>query len=315
MNIKEKLLRKERSWTDIFILVLIQAYLWMQLGGFLAMKVLQADKWGYLFTDNAEIAADIGEYFVSFGFWISMILGFVVFKKNRKLLKPLCLEKKMDIFKGMGLGLLAGFVLNASIIAGAIATGSLSYTKGNIQVLPIIGYFAAILFQAGGEELICRMYIMGKLKRRYKSPAVAIAGNSLLFTVLHLGNPGVTVTSVVGVLAASILFSLIVYYSENIWTAIAMHTAWNFTQTIIFGLPNSGVTSPYSILNTEKAISGFCYDAGFGVEGSFGAVIAICLVIAAILLISKKKENCDTISLPDNERENTERKLFAEELR
>ena len=295
MNIKEKLLRKERSWTDILILVFIQAYLWMQLGGFLAMKVLQADKWGYLFTDNAEVAANMGEYFVSFGFWISMILGLVVFKKNRKLLKPLCPEKKTDIFKGQGLGLLAGFVLNASIIAGAIATGSLSYTKGNIQILPIIGYFAAILFQAGGEELICRMYIMGKLKRRYKSPAVAIAGNSLLFTVFHLGNPGVTVTSILGVLGASILFSLIVYYSENIWTAIAMHTAWNFTQTIVFGLPNSGMTSPCSILKTEKAVSGFCFDKGFGVEGSFAAVIVICLAITAVVLISRKTAKKESI--------------------
>ena len=296
MNIKEKLLRKERSWTDILILVFIQAYLWMQLGGFLSMEVLQADKWGYLFTDNAEVAANMGEYFVSFGFWISMILGLAVFKKNRKLLKPLCPEKKTDIFKGLGLGLLAGFVLNASIIAGAIATGSLSYTKGNIQILPIIGYFAAILFQAGGEELICRMYIMGKLKRRYKSPAVAIAGNSLLFTVLHLGNPGVTATSVVGVLVASILFSLIVYYSENIWTAIAMHTAWNFTQTIVFGLPNSGTVSPYSILKTEKAVSGFCFDKGFGVEGSFAAVIVICLAISAVVMISRRSVKKESVS-------------------
>ena len=296
MNIKEKLLRKERSWTDILILVFIQAYLWMQLGGFLSMEVLKADKWGYLFTDNAEIAVNMGEYFVSFGFWISMIFGLVVFKKNRKLLKPLCPEKKMDIFKGMGLGLLAGSVLNASIIAGAIATGSLSYTKGNIQVLPIIGYFAAILFQAGGEELICRMYIMGKLKRRYKNQVVAIVGNSLLFTVMHLGNPGVTVTSVLGVLAVSILFSLIVYYSENIWTAIAMHTAWNFTQTIVFGLPNSGVTSPYSILKTEKAVSGFCFDTGFGVEGSLAVVLVLCLAITAVALMGRKTGKKESIA-------------------
>ncbi|MBO4475054.1 MAG: CPBP family intramembrane metalloprotease [Clostridiales bacterium] len=289
MNFKEKLLRKERSWTDILLLVFIQAYLWMQLGGFLGQMVFHIDKWGYLFTSNADIAADIGTYLLSLGFCYSIPLGLLVFKKNRKLLKVLSPEKKTAIVSGSVLGLASGFALNAAIVAGAVLTGSLTFTSGSVQILPLIGYLIAILFQAGGEELICRMFIMGKLRRRYKSPVVAIVGNCLFFTIFHLGNPGITAASILGVFAAGIMFSLIVYYSENIWIAIGMHTAWNFTQTILFGLPNSGMSAPYSVFKAEKATSGLCFDAGFGVEGSWAAVIAIGLVITAILLISRKR--------------------------
>ncbi|MBQ3334869.1 MAG: hypothetical protein IJG85_04685 [Eubacteriaceae bacterium] len=63
------------------------------------------------------------------------------------------------------------------------------------------------------------------------------------------------------------------------------HTAWNYSQSIIFGLPNSGVLSSCSIfiLDTETARSGFFYDPAFGVEGSPGAILILALVIAVVI--------------------------------
>ncbi|MBR6484717.1 MAG: CPBP family intramembrane metalloprotease [Clostridiales bacterium] len=293
MNIKEKLLRKERSWTDILILVFIQAYLWMNAGGFLSTVVLQTAKWGNLFSADPAVAVDMGDYFCSFGFCIAMIAALLIFKKNRQLLKPLCPEKKSHIPAGLASGLAAGFILNAFLVAGAVLTGSINFSGVDIQALTVVGYLIAILFQAAGEELVCRLFIMGKLQRRYKSPAVAIVGNSLFFTVFHLGNPGITAASVLGVLLAGIMFSLIVYRFNNIWIAIGAHTAWNLTQTILFGLPNSGVTSPWSVFSPSVSAGGFFFDTGFGVEGSLGAVLIISIVIAALISASlkQKKEN------------------------
>ena len=286
---------KERSWTDIIILVLLQAVLWMEAGGFLSTVVLKVAKWGSLFTGDVAIAEDIGTYMSSIGFCISIVLALIIFRKNRKLLKPLCPAKKITILTGSAIGLAAGTALNGALVMGAMATGSLKLTLGSIDVPVIIGYLVAILLQAGGEELICRLFIMGKLRRRYKSPIVAIVGNSLFFTVFHLGNPGINAASILNLVAVSILFSLVVFYSGNIWTAIMLHAAWNFTQTIIFGLPNSGMSSPYSIFKVVSSSNGLCYDTGFGVEGSWAAFILISLAAIALILISRKRGAADVI--------------------
>jgi hypothetical protein len=60
-------------------------------------------------------------------------------------------------------------------------------------------------------------------------------------------------------------------------------------QTIVFGLPNSGMPSPYSIMKVVKAADGFFYDTGFGVEGSLAAVIIMSLAAAALIVWNRKR--------------------------
>ena len=70
---------------------------------------------------------------------------------------------------------------------------------------------------------------------------------------------------------------------------MGVHTAWNFTQNFLFGLPNSGLVSEASIwgLDAASARDSLVYNVAFGVEGAVPAVIAdallgiICLVLAA----------------------------------
>ena len=117
-----------------------------------------------------------------------------------------------------------------------------------------------------------------------KNPVVAIVGNSLLFALLHLANHGVTILSVLNIFLVGILFSLMVYYMDSLWCAFAVHTAWNFTQNILFGLPNSGINVPYSVfkLNAATARDSFAYNVGFGIEGT---VFADIVLLAACVLL------------------------------
>ena len=68
--------------------------------------------------------------------------------------------------------------------------------------------------------------------------------------------------------------------------AAAFHAAWNFTQSIFFGLPNSGIVSAYSVfrLDAASATNGPFYNVNFGVEGSAGAVLVLIAVGVVILL-------------------------------
>ena len=121
---------------------------------------------------------------------------------------------------------------------------------------------------------------------------MAIVINSLVFMSMHLPNPGVTALGLTQVFIVGIIFSLFVYYYNGLWIAAAFHAAWNFTQSIFFGLPNSGIVSAYSVfrLDAASATNGFFYNVNFGVEGSVGAVLILIAVGVAVFLINRGKE-------------------------
>ena len=87
---------------------------------------------------------------------------------------------------------------------------------------------------------------------------------------------------------------------------MAAHTAWNYTQNIIFGLPNSGIVSSYSVfkLDAASARDGLFYSTSFGVEGSIGANVIIGAVILIVLiaaLVRKRGEKVDLWEDLENE--------------
>ena len=66
---------------------------------------------------------------------------------------------------------------------------------------------------------------------------------------------------------------------------------WNFTQSFIFGLPNSGTPADISLFHLGEVLNtagSLFYDPGFGVEGALPSLIVDLLIIAVILLLAKK---------------------------
>ena len=72
--------------------------------------------------------------------------------------------------------------------------------------------------------------------------------------------------------------------------AFAGHTGWNFCQSIIFGLPNSGSVFPYSIMKLEasNARDSFFYNCSFGVEGTVFSVIVLVLACVVLFALGQK---------------------------
>ena len=140
----------------------------------------------------------------------------------------------------------------------------------------------AICIQSGAEEIICRSYIYQKLRRRYKTPWVAIIFNSAFFALMHVFNPGITFVSVLQIIIVGMIFALFVYDFDCLWAAIAMHTTWNFTQSIV---------SAYSLfkLDAASARNGFFYNVNFGVEGSIGSVVVLAIPLVILIVIAVKK--------------------------
>lgn len=241
------------------------------------------------FSDGVKF---VFEYYVP---TIVAFVGFILYtglsKRNRPILDTVLPGKKYgNTAKLFFLGLLVGFIMNFSCIVLALLHGDI---KLRLEFSPDqMPFFLFALFfvfiQSSSEEMWCRGFMYERLNVRYPL-WVAVAVNGILFGLLHAFNPGVTVLSVIGIIICGISFSLARWYTKSLWFVMAIHTAWNFTQNFLFGLPNSGLVSEASVfvLDAANAKTSWIYSASFGVEGGIpslladGALGVICLILAA----------------------------------
>ena len=291
-SFKDKILRSPRTWTDFILLTGLLAVVIFLIGE-LIFQLLGVSYLVIPFSQDPDVQSFMAVYANFFGAWPAFILIFLIFKGNRPILKEFLPDKKINILLGLLAGGIAGFVLNSISVGGAFLMGDIDLSFYGIEILPLLGFVIFVFIQSGAEEIMTRCYMYQKLRRRYKNPLVAILGNSLLFMAMHLGNNGLTPAAYAELFLWGVMFSLVIFYYDNLWASIAMHASWNFTQNIFYGLPNSGIVSKYSVFKLEAASDGLFYDTGFGVEGCWGSVAVLLLAIAVLVIINKNKERND----------------------
>ena len=192
-----------------------------------------------------------------------------------------------NTWKLFGVGLLAGFAMNALCILAAWLHGDIVLSVGRFRPLYLLAALVCVCVQSGAEELVTRGYMMGAIRDRY-NVWVAAAVNSLFFGALHLLNPGITVLSFVNIVAVGLALSVVMIKLESLWFCIAMHTAWNFSQSIFFGLPNSGIVSEGSFFHLDAARDSVLYSAAFGVEGAITTTLVLLALTLCVLLAARR---------------------------
>ena len=299
---KKTFLRACGSWTDIFPIAVMLTFLLIALGdlfsSILSKWVIPAEQIGMKLLGDADSVEFLLSYWNFFGIWIVFIVVALLFRDNRPMLKAFFYNRHGNNLKAILAGILLGFGINGFCILMSCIMGDIKLSYSGFAPVPFFAFLICVMFQSGAEEIADRCYLYQKLRRRYRWPAIAVIVNSLFFMSLHMGNPGVTQLGLLQVFLIGVLFSLIVYFWDSLWTVIWAHTAWNFSQSIVFGLPNSGIVSKYSVFKLEAASArdGIFYNTSFGVEGSLGAnvIIAAAIVIVLIFgLVTKRGEKKD----------------------
>jgi membrane protease YdiL (CAAX protease family) len=152
-------------------------------------------------------------------------------------------------------------------------------------------FFAGFLIQGMSEELLCRSFLMVSLSRGLPLWLCAVV-NALLFSIIHLGNPGVSVIALVNIFLFGIFVSLLTLRRGSIWMVGALHSMWNFAQGNLFGIPVSGLSGIPSPLRAELAEGGWqtlINGGDFGLEGGL-AVTVVMAVGCVVLLISPMRK-------------------------
>ena len=165
------------------------------------------------------------------------------------------------------------------------------YYVGNISILILIKVFIFFVFQGLFEEILFRGYLMP-----FFSKVIGIKFTitllSFLFTCIHLFNPNLDIIGLANVFLAGVTFSLIYYYTGNLWLVGAMHTLWNFILGFIVGSQISGIITYNSVffsipVENKDLISG----GVFGFEASIVTTIVELTISLFVIYLIKKEKN------------------------
>lgn len=186
-------------------------------------------------------------------------------------------------------GLVLGVLLQSLTIFVIYLYGGFSVVSVNSIIYlipPLTMAFTSAIF----EEILLRGIIFRLIEEKLGS-YIALAISALIFGALHLANPNSSIVAALGIaIQAGLLLGAAYIYSKNLWFPIALHFAWNFTQSGIFGASTSGHAISKSLLTTKIEGSELITGGQFGPEGSIQATL-FCLIATIILLILSHRQN------------------------
>ena len=177
-------------------------------------------------------------------------------------------------------GLVLPFVSLAAIFALEWSAGWLLVA----HVRPIsTALIARSLWWSGAvawyEELFARGYLLRTIARFSSLPAANLL-SALVFTGLHLANPGVSLMALAGIFLAGLLLGLCCQVTRSLYLPMAFHLSWNLTQALL-GFPVSGVKLPglLRLVREGPALyTGGCFGPEAGLMGFFVLLLAMGVV-------------------------------------
>lgn len=141
-----------------------------------------------------------------------------------------------------------------------------------------------LLFMAVGlnEEFQYRGYVQFTLSSGIRFWPSAVVW-SAFFAFDHTGNTGESTGGLVNVVIGGLFFCLLLQRSGNLWMPIGFHAAWDWAQTFVYGVPDSGSVLPGHLMNPRFAGPALLTGGTVGPEGSL--LCTLLLLILCFLIV------------------------------
>ncbi len=186
-------------------------------------------------------------------------------------------------------GLAGGFVSLSALVLLLDAAGFETIALSLRGAGPAIAYALVwlLIFALVGvsEEALFRGYPLATLARGMGFwPAALVMG--LLFGAVHASNGGETLLGLGQVVVAALAFTVLLRVTGSLWASIGFHAAWDWSQSYLWGTPDSGLLMRGHLLTTKALGAAWISGGVTGPEGSalalpafaFGGLISIALV-------------------------------------
>lgn len=203
-------------------------------------------------------------------------------------------EWRLDFAFGLGLGaVLMGMIFLVGWITGSIrVTGFFQVYNQDVSfILGILQALVFFIFVGIYEELLSRGYHLINLAEGFNHTLIgerwalllAFGVSSLIFGILHLGNPNATWVSVVNIVMAGIFLGLGMVLTGSLAIPIGLHITWNFFQGNVFGFAVSGIRTGATLIATETVDNSWLVGGPFGPESGLISIAA--MVVGGYLTI------------------------------
>jgi membrane protease YdiL (CAAX protease family) len=192
-------------------------------------------------------------------------------------------------------GLLVGFLLFCGTLVILLIFDAVDFqgleSRGFGPTLLITGLliFCGWMVQGGAEETVTRGFLLPILGIRYGT-LVGIAVSSLVFTVLHLLNPGISVLALVNLILFSLFAALFAIFEGGLWGIAALHGMWNWAQGSLFGLQVSGLESSGRLFQFTSTGPDWLTGGDFGPEGGIAVTFIYLAAIGALILVRRWRQ-------------------------
>jgi len=191
--------------------------------------------------------------------------------------------------KNLSIGILLGVLLQSLTILVIYLNKGFTVISVN-SILFILPSLAMAFTSAIFEEIIFRG-ILFRITEEKLGSYWALLISALIFGAMHLANPHSSISAALGLaIQAGLLLGAAYIFTRNLWFPIAIHFAWNFTQSGIFGASTSGSTMGKSLLTTKIEGAEWFTGGHFGPEGSIQATL-FCLVATIVLVLLSHKQH------------------------
>ena len=193
------------------------------------------------------------------------------------------LPARAALGKNFWVGALWGFLWLTAMMLLMRAGGVFYFGGLAIHGAPILKFaaFYGLLFLTVGffEEFLMRGYAQFTLTQGMGFWPTAILLSSL-FGALHLGNSG---EAWLGILAAALIglfLCLTLRRTGTLWFAVGFHASWDWGESFLYSVPDSGAMVPGHLLNSSFHGSRWLTGGSVGPEGS-----ALVLVVIALMWV------------------------------
>ena len=185
-----------------------------------------------------------------------------------------------DLFKGAIVGYLALSLMLLGLQATHHSHFGPEYPHGTALLRAALLNVVVFALTAVYEELAFRGYPLYTLTEGIGFWPAA-AAMSLFFAWEHTLNPGESRVGIAAVFVFGLVLAFSVWRSGSLLWALGFHFMWDYSETFIYGVPDSGLVSPAHLLSTRFTGPAWITGGSVGPEGSY----FIFLVLGAIAVV------------------------------
>jgi membrane protease YdiL (CAAX protease family) len=188
------------------------------------------------------------------------------------------------------LGLVWGLAFAGLLILCLLASGHLVFDRRLLSAGSAVGYGLAwvgcFFVVALTEEMLFRGYLQTALSRLIGFWPAAIV-LSTLFGLVHLHNSSEVLFGIAALALGGALFSLALWRTGSLWWGIGFHTAWDWSQSFLFGVPDSGILVADRLALTHPAGRTIWSGGNTGPEASLLVLPVMGIALFAMLIALK----------------------------